>query len=270
MEPTPIQTPLRIRATPGMRAVLPLTLLAWALPAWPQPAAEEAPAGPAPLPVAIDAEQVRAGKQTFRIVNNGEVAGSIVVETLFRDGVYFIHDVSTMEPQAAEDVLMRLDAETWAPLSVQLSGHFGEVHVNAHYAFDGPRVRGTFFQHRPSDGGYAETPVDLQLPAGTQLRGGVIFMVQALPLEPGKSLRLNWFHALGGRLEEVTLTAVGVEQVTVPAGTFETLKVTQEGGTPGNVFYVTTESPRQTVRIDVVGQPMIIELMPGASEAAGG
>jgi len=51
------------------------------------------------------------------------------------------------------------------------------------------------------------------------------------------------------------------EPVTVPAGTFEVFRVSVTGGSVPLVLYVTQETPRRVVRLEAVGQPLVIELV---------
>ncbi|MEJ2084677.1 MAG: DUF3108 domain-containing protein [Acidobacteriota bacterium] len=197
---------------------------------------------------------------TFQIIQQGNVAGSTVVDLRRAEDAFWIHDVSLLGADVSEDMLIRLDATTLEPLSLVVHGEFGAIHVNGQFEVDGGRLRGSFVQHRVEDLVAAEVDIDEALSSRTLFRGALIWLAHTLPLEVGDSYDYRWFMALGARFEEVELKVEGIETVTVPAGTFETFKVVQEGGSPGNVLYITTSRPRRIVRVDVVGQPMTIEL----------
>lgn len=213
--------------------------------------------GSSPRP-AID--EVREETWRYRIVNEGEAAGSTVIDFRRREGILWIHDISTLEPDIAEDMLVRIDARTGEPASLDVHGDFGGVHVNGQFAVESGRLRGAFVQHRVTDAAEGRVVIDEPMTDRTRLRAALIWLAHTLPLEVGATWDYRWFMALGGRFEEVELRVEGVEEVRVPAGSFETFKIVQEGGTPGNVLYVTTGRPRRTVRVDVVGRPMTIEL----------
>ena len=210
-----------------------------------------------PMPQAAD---VQEETWRFDIVQEGSVAGSTVVDFRRAKDAFWIHDASALGADVSEDMLMRLDATTLEPVSLVVHGEFGAIHVNGQFEVDGGRIRGRFVQHRVEDTVAAEVEVDEALSSRTLFRGALIWLAHTLPLEVGNTYGYRWFMALGGRFEDVELKVVGIDVVTVPAGTFETFRVIQEGGNPGNVLYVTTSRPRRLVRVDVVGQPMTIEL----------
>lgn len=205
-------------------------------------------------------DEVREETLRYRIVNQGEAAGSTTVDFRRHGGMLWIHDISTLQPDVAEDMLVRIDAKTGKPVSLDVHGEFGGVHVNGQYVIESERIRGAFVQHRVADTAEGRAVVDEAMTDRTQLRAALIWLAHTLPLQVGATYDYRWFMALGGRFEEVELRVVEIEQVRVPAGSFEAFKVVQQGGTPGNVLYVTTSRPRRTVRVDVVGQPMTIEL----------
>jgi len=210
-----------------------------------------------PMPTAAE---VQEETWRFDIVQEGNVAGSTVVDFRRVEDVVWIHDTSVLGADISEDMLMRLDATTLEPLSLVVHGEFGAIHVNGQFEVEDGRIRGRFVQHRVEDTVAADVEVDEALSSRTLFRGSLIWLAHTLPLEVGDTYGYRWFMALGARFEDVELKVVGIEDVTVPAGTFETFKVIQEGGSPGNVLYVTTSRPRRLVRVDVVGQPMTIEL----------
>ncbi|HID48861.1 MAG TPA: hypothetical protein EYP40_04460 [Chromatiales bacterium] len=63
-------------------------------------------------------------------------------------------------------------------------------------------------------------------------------------------------------MRAITATVAGVETITTPAGEYETYRVQVEGGDPEQVVYITTQSPRRIVRMEVVGQPWVYQLLP--------
>lgn len=71
---------------------------------------------------------------------------------------------------------------------------------------------------------------------------------------------IEWFDTYQGekRLIEVTTEEYG--EITVPAGTFDTFKVMMTGGNPSQVLYITKETPRKVVKIEIPGQPWTYQL----------
>jgi hypothetical protein len=71
------------------------------------------------------------------------------------------------------------------------------------------------------------------------------------------------FDPSDGSTTTLTLEVSGPEEVTVPAGTFSAWRVNMTGGEAALVMYVSTDTPRKTIRIEMVGQPIMIELVSG-------
>lgn len=227
-------------------------------------------AEPSTTPPPVRADRILSEHWSFRIVNEGEVAGSIVVDFFPQADSLWIHDLSTMGAEIREDTSLVFDPQTLAWRSAMVSGEFTGTHVHASYAADAERVRGVFARHRLYDERHVESQVDQEMPPGAMSRGGTIWMAHAVPWTAGAAYHFPWFQFLGAQFEQVTLENLGIESVTVPAGTFEVHRVEQRGGSPGNVFFVTTTAPFRTVRVDIVGQPMTIELESVEAHAAAG
>ena len=49
--------------------------------------------------------------------------------------------------------------------------------------------------------------------------------------------------------------------VTVPAGTFQTFRLDVSGGQLPTVFFVAKDTPRRIVKIELIGAPLVFELV---------
>lgn len=219
-------------------------------------AADDAPL-PA-KPVKIDAEQAFVGERTFAVVNDGEPAGMIEVHSRFTEGgEYVIYDHSASQLLGVdEEIMMVLDGQTFAPQRVQVHGRMGQNYVDFNWKWTDWHVDGRAEIYNFDSGALTHHAIERAMPEGTLTRGTVLFLANAMPLELGERIELNWFNSQNGQIKPIVLTVVGSEQVTVPAGTFDTFKVTQEGGQPGNTLYITKDRPRRIVRFDVTGTAM--------------
>jgi hypothetical protein len=213
-----------------------------------------------------DTGKLMLGRYEYTIVKDGSADGTTVLEawlTLAADGgqEYHLRDVSILEPVATEEALLRMNAATGAPLSSWLTGRFGDTHVRMDFAAAENRVTGNAYVRRGDEGApWSHHPVSHEMPADTEWRGGVIWMAGALPLADNADFRLPWFATLSAKSTAVSLTVTGIRDVTVPAGTFKAWRIEQVGGQPGNVIWVDTAT-RAIVRVEVVGQPMTIDLV---------
>lgn len=71
----------------------------------------------------------------------------------------------------------------------------------------------------------------------------------------------QWFDTYYGYEKLIEVTVEDSGEVTVPAGKFDTYKVSFKGGSPSQIFYITKNSPRKTVKIEIPGQPWVYELV---------
>ncbi len=223
-------------------------------------AAVEEPA----VSITIDPERVMVGSSHFQVVNDGVVDGRIDVSAQFVDDAYVIHDVSVSAGLGIEeDILIRLDGETFAPRAVDLHGDLAGTHVQASVRFADSRATGSIHMHRPTDGRSQDRPIDIQLPSNTLTRGTALYLANAMgPLHEDEPLAFHWFNPISGQVASITYSLESAERITVPAGSFDCDVIRQEGGQPGNLIYIDQETG-QIVRFDVVGQPIRLELMPG-------
>lgn len=209
-------------------------------------------------PVTIDAEQAYVGERIFEVVNAGEPAGLIAVHTRFTEaGHYVIHDHSASQLLGVdEEIMMILDGQTFAPIRVQVHGRMGPNYVDFNWLWSEQAADGQAEIYNFETGALAHHVINREMPAGALTRGTVLFLANAMAIKEDAVIELNWFNTQNGQIRPITLTVDGSEQVTVPAGTFDTYKVTQQGGQPGNTLYITKQMPRRIVRFDVTGTDM--------------
>ena len=86
-------------------------------------------------------------------------------------------------------------------------------------------------------------------------------LIPSLPLAEGESFTLSVLDSEDATIKLYTIKVEGVEEVTVPAGTFSVFRVSMMGGDEQFVFYVSRETPRKIVKMEIVGQPVVFELV---------
>ena len=134
-------------------------------------------------------------------------------------------------------------------------GETGETHI----AFAEGRVTGTATTPQPT-GQFETKDIDTALLEGVVDQNVMAVIVPALALAEGASFTLNTFDASEGTTTPLTVDVAGVEEVTVPAGTFSTFRVEVTGGQQPVTLFVSRETPRRVVKIVPTGQPIAIEL----------
>ena len=105
------------------------------------------------------------------------------------------------------------------------------------------------------------TEIDTILPEGTIEANQLTAVIPALALADGATFSLSVFDASENSLKPYAIRVDGMETVTVPAGSFDVFKVVVTGGPFPTAMYVTQATPRRIVRIEIVGQPFVMELV---------
>jgi hypothetical protein len=85
-------------------------------------------------------------------------------------------------------------------------------------------------------------------------------VISSLPLKEGFKCSLRTFDLLSQAVKVMTLEVLGMEEVTVPAGTFKTFKVelkNMDGEPGGGTIFVNTEKDRYVVRSEMQLPPMM-------------
>lgn len=215
--------------------------------------------------VAFDLSQLRAGTDSFTMLVQGNPFGSLTHSYEMgtsTDGRATL-TVSTslaLGPMGQQNSTLVLDAETLAPVSYQASGAMQGIQSNTDVQYAGDQVRGNTAFPDPQTRQLKEVTIDRTLEPNTlnsdlfQVVGG------AFPLDAGASLTLSTYDPSQDELGSTTLSVEDGGSVTVGAGTFDTWKVTAEGGPAVLEYWISKDSPRHLVQFAIVGQPVTFEL----------
>jgi zinc protease len=215
---------------------------------------------PQVTPVTVDPSQVSVGTDSFQVLVQGNVFGSQVA-TLQRAGDSLVFTERTvLGPALSQQSTVVLDPTTLAPWRVEQTGSAGGQPAEVHLTYANGRVKGRATS--PQRTGTPKTvDVDTTVAAGTFDDNQLHVVLPALPLAEGRSFALNVFSSGEGVVKILTVKVAGVENVTVPAGTFPTYRLELSGLQLPVVMHVTRDLPRRLVRIEPVGAPLVFELV---------
>jgi predicted Zn-dependent peptidase len=213
-------------------------------------------------PVAFDRSQIVARSDSFEAVFQGTPYGALVTSVQMAGDSIVFTETTTIGPgpvmqQRTTAVLSGADlAMRRADQSGAVQGQKSEIHL----VYAEGRVKGSAVV--PQVAGPPKTiAVDTTVAAGAIDDNVLSMIVPALPLAEGKSFSLNVFSSGEGVTKVATIKVAGVENVTVPAGTFSAYRLEVSGMQLPVVMYVTTESPRRLLRIAPVGAPLVFQLV---------
>ena len=216
-------------------------------------------------PLPIDSSKLEYGPARFQLMLNGEPKGEMYYALEQRDGDIVLHEATTMLPDIRESATAVMDGETFAPKSITLDGDFSRMIFDTTLNVKDGKISGEYIRKQPSALAKTTHPFSADLPDDVIFRPAIFGVVPGLPLNVGARWALQWFSPLAASLQDVTLEVTGIETVDSAAGRFETYTV-YITAPQSNIAYVTTEAPHRVVRIDVIGQEMYFDRLPGDSQ----
>jgi len=216
---------------------------------------------PAAGALALDATQLAPRRDSLQILIQGNPMGSQTMEITAEAGQLVVTERTAIPLMGMnQETRVVMDAATLALKSVDQTGQVGPQAAETHVTVDEGRITGR--AQTPQPGGQPKTAeIDTIIPEGTIESNQITSVVPALALDDGASFSVNVFDASDGSLKPFTIRVEGSETITVPAGSFEVFKVMVTGGPFPTAMYVTHAEPRRIVRIEVVGQPFVLELV---------
>jgi zinc protease len=146
------------------------------------------------------------------------------------------------------EVLLAADG---SPRSVTQRGSAQGQETRTELAYAGGRVTGTAVT--PSAEGPKTAAVDAAVPAEVLDENLLPVVLRTLPLAPGSEHTVTVFSSSANAVGTRTFRVTGTERVTVPAGSFDVLRVESAGGPAPATYYLTADAPRRLVRLDALG-----------------
>jgi hypothetical protein len=102
--------------------------------------------------------------------------------------------------------------------------------------------------------------VDAPLARGAVLAGMERWILSGAELAHGRTVTIPVFDPERGAAVDLTFRVVGLEEVTVPAGTFSAYRVAVAGADPASTLFVRARAPHVILRQEIAGEPVIFEL----------
>lgn len=214
---------------------------------------------PAAGPLALDRAQIAARTDSFRVTFQGNPIGAVVA-TVRQTPDSLVYTEQSALGGFAQRTTVVLDPADLSVKQTDQTTTAGGRTTEVHLRYAGGRVSGGGTVPQP--GGAPKTyTVDTTLAPGTYDDNVVNLIVPALGLTPGKTFHVTLFSTGEGTAKPYTFKVGTPESVTVPAGTFQAYRIEVTGGQSPFVIHVTTEAPRRVVRTEIVGQPVVFELV---------
>jgi phosphohistidine phosphatase SixA len=201
-----------------------------------------------------------SGSLTFNMQLNGQVVGQSVHSFNESDGHYQLHEKTTIEAYNIDaDINAVVAPANLAPQSLTMTGAMGQP-VSIDLAWQGQQVSGHSQMAREPFKPQGKLDISESLRPGTTERTSLIMLAHLLPVSAEQSLLTNWFNGYDGEQRLINISFKGEEQVTVPAGTFDTYKIEYAGGAPSQYYWIDKQQPK-VVKIEVIKSPWSYELV---------
>jgi len=91
-------------------------------------------------------------------------------------------------------------------------------------------------------------------------RTSAIMLAHLMPVSEDHPLLINWFNGYDGDQRLIEISYHGEEQITVPAGTFDTYKIEYSGGAPSQYYWI-DKNQAKVVKVEVIKSPWRYELV---------
>ncbi len=180
-----------------------------------------------------DVDGNRAGTATFTMTGGTNDTG---------EAMWSIERVISAQGDT-ETLTMKVGAAGFRPQSSYLerSNAAGTETVDAQYS--GPEVNMVLTSRAD-----VMSTQRVEIPSDAREMASLPMIVRALPLARGYATQINAFTPIVGLLDRVTVSVVGDEQVTVPAGTFDTWVVTADTGDAVTRLWIAKDAPYPLVK----------------------
>lgn len=209
----------------------------------------------------LDRSHIVARRDSFQVVYQGNPIGT-QVSAVATEGDELVYRETTAVPMAGirGETVVRFDAATLGVRSVEESGQAGGQTTKTSLTYGEGRVKGRI--EAPQPGGTPRvTDVDTTVVDGVVDGNAMMMIIPALALAEGAAITVNVFSTNDAAVKPLSVTVSGVEDVTVPAGAFTAYRVDVTGGQTPLKLWVSQEAPRRVVRFEIVGQPVVFELV---------
>jgi len=211
-------------------------------------------------PVAFDRAQIVARTDSFQALVQGNPFGTRTRRVEVTPDSIVYTETTVLGPFLNQHVTVVVNAADLAMRRSRQSGVVQQQRSDANLDFANGRVKGS--ATTPQGTGEPRTiSIDTTVAPGTVDDNALRLLVPALPLAEGQTFNLNVFSSSEGQSKVVTVKVAGVEQVTVPAGTFGAYRLEVAGMQLPIVMHVSTDSPRRLLRLALVGAPIVFELV---------
>lgn len=214
-----------------------------------------------PKKITFDKNKFEDLSLEFRMSFNEKVVGSAQHKMSKNNNKISLYEKTVIEAMKIDaDINIEVDAENLTPISMRMTGTMGRP-VDIKIVWKDGKVSGYTEMARSPHKPQGKIEVDRKFNAHAVERSTAIMLAHLIDVAPDQLQTIEWFDTYSAQSKNIEISHQGEAKVTVPAGTFETVKVKFEGGAPSQMFYITKEKKPKVVKIEVIAMPWIYELV---------
>jgi zinc protease len=209
----------------------------------------------------LDRAQIVSRTDSFQIVIQGTPNGTLTAQTsVSADSIVYQEHTTIAGGMVQQGTTVHLSPADLSVTQVDQTGRVQGQPADIHLTYQGGRVQGR--STTPQPGGTPQTlQIDTTVSPGTYDDNALSVILPALPLAEGRSFSLNVFESGKGATQAMQIKVSDGGSQTVPAGTFPVFRLDISGGQVPTAFYVTKDTPRRIVKIELLGAPFVFELV---------
>ncbi len=195
----------------------------------------------------------------FDMLNNqGETVGTWRLALYLEDGLITISDTSLMTNVLEEVLVQKTDLKTLQLISIDLEMASSVSRLTTNFKWNNDKYNGQYNLERGDS--TITIPLTNNLVDAEITRLEVFAYINLLPIEKVETDNLKVFSATSNKVLDMKISLLGEEDISVPAGDFQTHKIEMRTESLTNIVYVSKENPR-IVRVDVEGMDLRMELV---------
>ncbi|BDX08177.1 SixA phosphatase family protein [Planctobacterium marinum] len=215
--------------------------------------------------IEVNKERLHSFESQFNMLFSGQKTGTATQTVKVQDNQILLTEV-TRNKKFNVDATIKAVAkkEDLLPIAMRLTGSMGRAaDINMEWREEGPNnnFRAIY--------GYSDIPRAVYKRQGRQSIENTLGLtsierttaIMTVPFwDNDKAFTFKWYDTYQFAERKIQYIPLGKENVTVPAGSFDTYKVKLSGGAPSQIFYISNEDKPKVVKIEVLHMPWVYEL----------
>ncbi|MCB0455641.1 MAG: hypothetical protein KDC62_09650 [Aequorivita sp.] len=210
--------------------------------------------------ITINLNQIETRKDSFLIKQNGKEAGYWIWETYRTGDSLNIKDVSVLTDVVQEKFTLHFNLKKMLAEQVDMTMQHQSNSLNVDISRQSPRNLKAHYVRKGNNP--LNHTIDTTYTKNVVLRPVVFGLLPAIISPKNTNRTIETFFLSSGSSAMMQLEYVEESEIEVPAGKFNTYKYRFSGEKQlSNMIYISQTKPYRIIKVEVIGQPLTIELV---------